>query len=206
MFFTYFFWEASIFFQFRSVSVSISIIWHAGLFFRSYSGNLPAMFFQLINLIIFNYSRLRSNYCKGVFFMQNFRLTVLHFSSRIIFAFSSNFFKHFLILEWFRLLSPRNKVSYSNKTDFYRYDEKALIGEWLILLSKWRNWTQEADTIIVWCFAPIKKNLRSACHSRTFRPTFVAVCLNVENVNERFSDGLENVLDWLKTAVTIRIG
>ena len=38
------FWAASIFFQFRSVSVSISIIWHAGLFFRSYSGNLPAMF------------------------------------------------------------------------------------------------------------------------------------------------------------------
>ena len=33
-------------FQFRSVSVSISIICHAGLFFRSYSGNLPAMFFN----------------------------------------------------------------------------------------------------------------------------------------------------------------
>ena len=30
-------------FLFRSVSVSISIIWQAGLFFRSYSGNLPAM-------------------------------------------------------------------------------------------------------------------------------------------------------------------
>ena len=41
------FWAASIFFQFRSVSVSISIIWHAGLFFRSYSGNLPAMFKRL---------------------------------------------------------------------------------------------------------------------------------------------------------------
>ena len=37
------FWDAFIFFQFRSLSVSISIIWHAGLFFRSYSGNLPAM-------------------------------------------------------------------------------------------------------------------------------------------------------------------
>ena len=35
------------FFLFRSVSVSISIIWHAGLFFRSYSGNLPAMFIIL---------------------------------------------------------------------------------------------------------------------------------------------------------------
>ena len=43
MFFSLVFWAASIF-QFRSVSVSISIIWHAGLFFRSYSGNLPAMF------------------------------------------------------------------------------------------------------------------------------------------------------------------
>ena len=31
------------FFQFISVPVSISIIWHAGLFFRSYSGNPPAM-------------------------------------------------------------------------------------------------------------------------------------------------------------------
>ena len=40
------FLEASIF-QFRSVSVSISIILHAGLFFRSYSGNLPAMFNSL---------------------------------------------------------------------------------------------------------------------------------------------------------------
>ena len=35
------------FFQFRSVSVSISIIWYAGLFFRSYSGNVPAMFVHM---------------------------------------------------------------------------------------------------------------------------------------------------------------
>ena len=34
------------FFQFRSVSVSISIILHAGLFFRSYSGNLPGLCFS----------------------------------------------------------------------------------------------------------------------------------------------------------------
>ena len=40
-----FFERRRFFFQFRSVSVSISIIWHAGLFFRSYSGNLPALFF-----------------------------------------------------------------------------------------------------------------------------------------------------------------
>ena len=45
MFFTLVFWAASFFFQFRSVSVSISIIRHAGLFFRSYSGNLPAMLY-----------------------------------------------------------------------------------------------------------------------------------------------------------------
>ena len=41
------FLSASIFFQFRSVSVSISIKWHAGLFFCSYSGKLPAMFFTM---------------------------------------------------------------------------------------------------------------------------------------------------------------
>ena len=40
-----------IFFQFISVSVSISIIWHAGLFFRCYSGNLPAMFYFLIGSV-----------------------------------------------------------------------------------------------------------------------------------------------------------
>ena len=39
-----FFSGVDFFFPFRSVSVSISIIRHAGLFFRSYSGNLPAMF------------------------------------------------------------------------------------------------------------------------------------------------------------------
>ena len=35
------------------MSVSISIMWHAGLFFRSYSGNLPAMFFTCVNFIAF---------------------------------------------------------------------------------------------------------------------------------------------------------
>ena len=37
----------SIFFFNLDLYVSISIIWHAALFFRSYSGNLPAMFFNL---------------------------------------------------------------------------------------------------------------------------------------------------------------
>ena len=46
------------FFQFRSVSVSISIIWHAGLFFRSYSGNMPAMLFtiELFTIMVVNVS------------------------------------------------------------------------------------------------------------------------------------------------------
>ena len=53
MSFIYIFERRQFFFQFRSLSVSISIIWQACLFFRSYSGNLPAMFvfchlFQII--------------------------------------------------------------------------------------------------------------------------------------------------------------
>ena len=49
------------FFQFRSVSVSISIIWHAGLFFRSYSGNLPAMLNQLNFEVGVNLKQMRVN-------------------------------------------------------------------------------------------------------------------------------------------------
>ena len=58
------------FFQFRSVSVSISIIWHAGLFFRSYSGNLPAMFFCCV---------LRARFCKfAVLCMYDILKNVFH--------------------------------------------------------------------------------------------------------------------------------
>ena len=47
------FFERCLFFQFRFVSVSISIIWHADLFFRSYSGNLPAMFSHIAIFLLY---------------------------------------------------------------------------------------------------------------------------------------------------------
>ena len=93
---------------------------------------------------LLNCPRMRINHCNRVFFMQIFCVTVLHFSSRIIFDFSSDFFMHFFfIFEWFQLLSLRNKVCCSNKTECWRVDDKALTAEWLIPPSRSRNVTQE---------------------------------------------------------------
>ena len=111
--------------------------------------------------ILVNCYRMRSNYCKRVcLIMQVLRWTVLRISSRIIFDFPNDFFPHFLIFEWFQLLSLRNKVCCSNKTGCKTADNKARIAEWLIPPSKRRRRSEEVgvrNPPSVHILAPIKK-------------------------------------------------
>ena len=102
----------------------------------------------------------------------------LRFYSRIF----SDIFTHFFVtVEWLQLLSLRKKKSCSNNTDCSIYDDKLLIAEWLMFLSRQRYRTQEVRfraLLSADVFVDKKKNLRAVFQSRAIFSPLVGLIHN----------------------------